>query len=323
MSQSDRLYLEDGCPTLLQLLERALVKEVGVQLVEQEIQDFEVGYSIQMEGSIIKLKIMYPFLSGVLKHGSQQLLEHLWSGLPLELQVRHESGELDVTLDVNGFQDDEVALRCAQRLASTRTWLLTGPLMSCLSWLQQATDKTVAAGAAGSPPQPIMLQFRQRETCWIVPKQDRVLVILSVDLDDEADVALGRAFCQEFAENKKKGTEFSLPCSFHEPKDAPSEVRGIGLGSSPNVGFLTLTLTDQHVQGASEERLLALSRPVMTFRNFFQFHLKHTKSFLHSRLRKRLDHWHQQLKKARRRRAQEKRRLISGKEFVPPSRVSA
>ncbi|CAE8589976.1 unnamed protein product, partial [Polarella glacialis] len=128
----------------------------------------------------------------------------------------------------------------------------------------------------------------------------------------------------EFAETKMKATEFSLPCSFSESRNPPEEIRGLALNAAaPNVGFLTLTLSDQHVVGASQERLLALAGPVMTFRNFFNFHLKNTKSFLHSRLRKRLDSWQQQLNRARRKRAQEKRRLISGKEFVPPSRVGA
>eukprot|EP00439_Symbiodinium_sp_Y106_P065657 s162_g10.t1 len=100
----------------------------------------------------------------------------------------------------------------------------------------------------------------------------------------------------------------SIGCSFHEAKDKDmlSNLRGLNVSTNPNVGWLTLTLTDQHVRGATEERLWALARPVMTFRNFFLFHLKHTKSYLHSRLRKRLDHWQQQISKARRRRAQER-----------------
>eukprot|EP00435_Cladocopium_sp_Y103_P026413 s2652_g6.t1 len=56
---------------------------------------------------------------------------------------------------------------------------------------------------------------------------------------------------------------------------------GLAANVTPNVGFLSLTLTDQ--LGIPADRLIALARPVMTFRNFFLFHLKHTKSFLHSR----------------------------------------
>jgi len=206
-----------------------------------------------------------------------------------------------------------------------------------LRWLRRATASATeasrraspgsaaaaATAAIGQPPAPLELHVRRLETCWLICKPDRVLVIFSVDLDDEVDVALGRAFCQEFAETNRKPTDFSLPCTFHEPKEPPSDLRGANITVSPNVGFLTLTLSDQCVQNASEDRLYALARPVMTFRNFFLFHLKHAKSYLHSRLRKRLDGWQQQLGKARRRKGQEKRRLVSGREFAPPPRAGS
>ncbi|CAL1150101.1 unnamed protein product [Cladocopium goreaui] len=59
------------------------------------------------------------------------------------------------------------------------------------------------AEAIGQPPEACMLQLRNQESCAIVPKPDRIIVILSIHLDDETDVALGRAFCQEFAETNR------------------------------------------------------------------------------------------------------------------------
>mmetsp|Transcript_19200 Transcript_19200/g.39674 ORF Transcript_19200/g.39674 Transcript_19200/m.39674 type:complete len:342 (+) Transcript_19200:18-1043(+) len=336
MSTSDRLYLEDACPTLQRLLQ-SLVDEPGAKLDDSDFLDFEVAFSTAMEGAgeTLKLKVTYEFLANVLEHGSKELLEQVWAGLPLRFAPVSAS-ELEVVLNTDALaENQDLARRCVQQVATTRIWLLVGPLVAPLRWLREAVatgDKAAAAApqnaqqarkdAMGQPPAPVVLHVRQQETCCIVPKEDRILVILSIHLEDDVDVALGRAFCQEFAETNRKGNEFSLPCSFHEAKDKDmlSNLRGLNVSTNPNVGWLTLTLTDQHVRGATEERLWALARPVMTFRNFFLFHLKHTKSYLHSRLRKRLDHWQQQISKARRRRAQEKRRLISGKEFVPPSR---
>lgn len=59
------------------------------------------------------------------------------------------------------------------------------------------------AKAIGQPPAPCMLQLRNQEHCAIVPKEDRIIVILAIQMDDEQDVALGRAFCQEFAETNR------------------------------------------------------------------------------------------------------------------------
>lgn len=334
---SDRLYLGETCPALQLLLQR-LVDDPKAQLEEMDFQDFEVAFSTSLEGDVLVLKVAYPFLMQVWPQGTEELLQHVWQGLPVRFALAGRDDEMKIAVEkaALGRLEASEAARCVERISSTRIWLLIGPLVSRLSWLRDAVRKGDEAAkkaplnaqeartaAIGQPPEACMLQLRNQESCAIVPKPDRIIVILSIHLDDETDVALGRAFCQEFAETNRKGNEFSLPCSFHEPKDKNmlSDLRGLAANVTPNVGFLSLTLTDQHVRGASEERLIALATPVMTFRNFFLFHLKHTKSFLHSRLRKRLDNWQQQIGKARRRRAnQEKRRLISGKEFNPPTR---
>lgn len=336
---SDRLYLEEACPALQQLLQR-VVDEPNAQLEEMDFQDFEVEYATSHEEGVLVLKAIYPFLQALWKEGSQELLQRLWQHLPVRHALSGDGNELKVAVEKAAMNrlEREQAARCVQCLACTRIWLLIGPLVQRLAWLQDAVARGDEAAkkapmnaqeartqAIGQPPRPLTLQLQSQEWCGIVPKLDRIVVILSIHLEDEKDVALGRAFCQEFAETNRKGNEFSLPCSFHEPKDKNtiSDLRGLSMTTMPNVGFLSFTLTDQHVRGATEDRLMALARPVMTFRTFFLFHLKHTKSFLHSRLRKRLDHWQQQIGKARRRRpAQEKRRLISGKEFVPPTRSS-
>lgn len=345
MSQSDRLFLEELCPTLQQrLLEepprlvQRLIEDPSARIQDQDFQDFEVGYSLSSEGKELRLKVMYPFLHEVLDRGSQVLLDRVLGGLPLcSLEVFRDHGELVVGVDAEVLLEDEaIRQQCARVLAGTRIYLLVGPLVERLLWLQGAVaagdeaaaraapgKAAAAANAAAGPPPPLLqLQVRQLETCWIVAKPDRILVIVSVHVQDEVDVALGRAFCQEFAETNRKATDFSLPCSFSEPKDLPSDLRGLPAPAAPNVGFLTLTLSEQSVRGASEERLLALARPVMTWRNFFHFHLKHAKSYLHSRLRRRLDGWQQQLSRARRpaKRGQATRRLASGKEFTPPPR---
>lgn len=324
MSQSDRLYLEDTCSSLEQKLLQKLVDNKDSQ--EQDFQDFEVSYSISSDGPSLSLSVRYPFLAEALSNGSQALLERAWTGLPLGLQVN--PGQLDIEVKTDSLGEDRAAReRCAQQLLSTRIYLLTGPLIDRLIWLRDATasNKPNSTVVATAPVPPLLaLQVRQLEHCWIIAKPDRVVVIFTIHLDDEVDVALGRAFCQEFAETGRKASDASLPCTFTEPKDPPADLRAVQLAFVPNVGFLSFTLSDQCVRNATEERLHALAQPVMTFRNFFNFHLKSAKSYLHSRLRKRLDGWQQAMNRARRapKKGQDaKRRLMSGKEFAPAPRV--
>jgi len=329
MSLSDRLFLEETCASFAQRLQQKLVEDHGTQIEEQDFQDFEVSYSIHSRGPDLVIQARFRFLQDVLKQGSQALLESVWEGMPLSLAV--DTGVLNITVKTQGLGNDlAVRERCAQRLVSLRTWLLIGPLVERIRWLRDATGGSAARNAtmaaADSRVLPaLQLQIRELETCWIICKPDRVVVIFTIHLDDEVDVALGRAFCQEFQETGRPPTNSPLPCTFSESKESPpSDLRGVPLATMPNVGFISFALSDQLVRGASEERLLTLARPIMTFRNFFNFHLKSSKSYLHSRLRKRLDGWAQNLNRTRRvKRSGEKRRLITGKEFVPPSRTRA
>jgi len=303
----DRLFLDDASASLSRELTRKLVDDPSAKIDEQDIQDFEVGYSISSEGSLLRLQISYPFLADVLKHGSQNLLEKVWEGLPIQLGV--DNNVLSLAISADDLGDAANRQHCVQRLVRSRTWLLIGPLVERLTWLRDV-------GSQKTPPF-LTILLREQETCWIVVKPDRVTVIFSVHLQDEADVALGRIFCREFAEEaNRKPREFAPPCSFNGPDDIPSDVRSAS-NVAPNVGFLSLTVTDQVVKGASDERLWSIAEPVMTLRNFFHFHLKNAKSYLHSGLRKRLDGWEDELKRARRasRKTQDKRRLPSGKEF--------
>lgn len=353
MSQSDRLFLDDVCPTLQQriledpqLLAARLAEDGAAVIQDQDFQDFEVGYSLSSEGPQLRLRVIYPYLGEVWDRGSRSLLDQVFAGLPVRgVQVSGE-GELILAVDALVLAEDEARRRrCARLLASTRVWLLSGPLMERLVWLQGVTVAAAsaaqraapgaaiaaAAAAVGQLPDPWMFQVRRLETCWIICKPDRVLVVFSVHLDDEADVALGQTFCQEIADESTaqwsngKPRDFSLPCSFQEPKDVPHDIKGFPLASMPNVGFLTLTLADQIVRGVSEDRLLALARPVMTWRNFFHFHLTHTKSYLHNQLRRKVDGWQQKLGRAKRppKRAQgNQRRLAGSREFAPTPRTT-
>mmetsp|Transcript_60852 Transcript_60852/g.145037 ORF Transcript_60852/g.145037 Transcript_60852/m.145037 type:complete len:318 (-) Transcript_60852:77-1030(-) len=317
MNSSDRMFLEDGCSLLKQELLRKLVDDQNCIVPDQDIQDFEVCYSISAQGDTLTMSVWYAFLQEVLRKGSQQLLERVWSGLPLKLKV--ELGCLHITVNPSSFGPDQAEReRCANLLAMVRMLLLTGPLVERLRYMRDMKP------GATEVAKPTMLQVRPMEWCWLISKVDRVVAIFAIHMANEVDIALGRAFCQEFAETNRKPNEFSLPCTFRHPQDPPIEIRDLEMPEVPNVGFLSLSLSAQCVKGADEERLHALAKPVMTLRNFFHFHIKNAKTYLHSRLRKRLDGWQDQLKKARRppRRSPDRRRTASGVLFTPEPRAA-
>jgi hypothetical protein len=340
---TDRLFLDDCNPQLVAKL-NAKRDDPNMQISEQDLQDFEMSYLLATEGTALSLRVRYPFLDQVLRHGSQDLFERLWEGRPdgsMKLSVDKDQNSLTLVVDLSAG-DETARKHAAVKMAATRITLLIGPLVERLKWLQSSVNEMAAVAKAAPPgegsnaaakhaaqmkiPPMAEIQLRQMETMWLVTKPDRVVVIMSVSVEDDVDVALGRAFCQEFAETNRSSnaSTFQPPCSFNETKEMPADIRGVNFDRGlPNVGFISLTLTDQSVKGMSEDRLHALARPVMTFRIFFLFHLKHAKAYLHSRLRKRLDQWALHVAQTRRSKnsGKETRRLASGKVFSPGERA--
>lgn len=299
------MFLEGRCPTLDKLLMQKLIEDPKCSIY-WDFQDFECRYKLESEKNSDNLifKVHYPYLTRVLPNGSQALLERAWSGLPDGvLSLKAEGEELQVTVNLGGLGTNETGKKfLAQRLGAVRPLLLTGPLVQRLHALRDG----VAPGPAAT------LCVRRNETTWILPKQDRVVVIFSVHTDDDSTATIARTFCQEFVE-AHRGVPGSLPCSFCEPKEPPAELAGLPPADlPPSVGYLIMTISDQKVKGAADDRIQSIAFNTMTFQNFFDFHLKSSMRYLHSRMRAGLDKYQQMLNRARPDREKE-RRNIRGK----------
>ncbi|CAE7194862.1 unnamed protein product [Symbiodinium natans] len=85
---------------------RSLVDDPGTKLDDSDFLDFEVAFSSAVEGDTLKLKVFYEFLADVLKHGSKELLEQVWAGLPLRFAPVSNS-ELEVVLDTAALAQNE------------------------------------------------------------------------------------------------------------------------------------------------------------------------------------------------------------------------
>jgi hypothetical protein len=331
-SVKETACVEDLSPGLAEQL-LAMLHEDKASPERSGIQDFEVYYCLradELDGeSSIQMQVGYRYLAEVWQNGSQAILERTWSCLPLRYgtTVDEETGcsVLDIRVSKAPIREKTLDLHAMVRLlASVRIFLLIGPLVERLRWLRGAshTHPAILKKAAAEPPALLALRVRDSETNWIVCKRDCVSIIITVHVDGEVDVAediaLGRAFCQEFAETIRHVGHFTPPCSF-ESKDIPSDLRNISIDTNPNVGYLTFTFSDQSVRDVSEERLHQMAIPVMTFRNFFLYQLRCAGTALHSRVRKVLDGWQRKLQSARRapRRTDARRRVVSGKEFTP------
>lgn len=147
------------------------------------------------------------------------------------------------------------------------------------------------------------IHYREEEAIYIKASHDRVTVIFSTIFRDETDRVFGKVFLQEFVDARRRAIQNAPQVLFRS--DPPLELQGIpGLGKTGEkgeVGYITFgkstcfTPTVTYAENAPVlfPRHLTVQRRaenishVQTFRDYFHYHIKASKAYIHSRMRRR------------------------------------
>lgn len=142
------------------------------------------------------------------------------------------------------------------------------------------------AGGTGSSLGAVQIPYRRNETMYVLPQADRIVIVYSICFEDKTDQAIARVFLQEFVDTRRSVNN-APPVAFS--KDPPLELRGApGLRSSADlVGYLSLAIFPSHVD--TPEKRVKAATLVQSLRNYLNYHIKASKTYLHIRMRKRVD----------------------------------
>lgn len=220
----------------------------------------------------------------------------------------------DVSMDLR--RDDAVPLHeVCKSVASLRQHVSEWPFL----YAAQA----VAGGSGGRTPA-IALLPRPGQPTFIIPRSDQLVVSLVLASADPTERALLRTVAQELAEAKSGGGGGGAPSvvfsdrSDSLPPEARALVPSVTVASASDVaGYITLTCFPRHVerpaQAANTAAILA------GFRFYLDYHVAASKTYMHARMRTRLDGWLQGLQDARRPDpfAAAEKKTASGRAFTP------
>ena len=165
----------------------------------------------------------------------------------------------------------------------------------------------------------IHLPYRAEENIYIVQLEKSLTIVYSIKFDHQDDVILGKVFLQEFKDARRQdktlGAAPSVTFSQGQiPKDLegmkttePTDLSGYGFVSLSKfffffLFFLTLSLfiflalREDH---CTEKKRYETIDKLLQFRNYFQYHLKCSKAFMHIRMRSRLAALLQELEEAK------------------------
>ncbi|SMN21594.1 similar to Saccharomyces cerevisiae YNR035C ARC35 Subunit of the ARP2/3 complex, which is required for the motility and integrity of cortical actin patches [Maudiozyma saulgeensis] len=136
------------------------------------------------------------------------------------------------------------------------------------------------------------IQYRDNENMFIKPSNDRITVIFETFFQDETDKVFGKVFLQEFVDARKRNRDIQSAPQVIFSTEPPLELqnhlpKGNEVGDEASKRFITFVLFPRHF--ANEELQFKTVSQLTLFRNYFHYHIKCSKAYMHSRMRYRVD----------------------------------
>ncbi|KAK6071194.1 Arp2/3 complex [Seiridium cupressi] len=158
------------------------------------------------------------------------------------------------------------------------------------------------------------IHYREEEAIYVKASHDRVTVIFSTIFREETDRVFGKVFIQEFVDARRRAIQNAPQVLFRN--DPPLELQGVPgvkASSEGEIGYVTFGMLDLDVEASL--RMPDVISHIQTFRDYFHYHIKASKAYIHSRMRRRTADFLQVLRRARPENEEKERKTASGRTF--------
>ncbi|KAK9464888.1 Arp2/3 complex, 34 kd subunit p34-Arc-domain-containing protein [Lipomyces arxii] len=156
------------------------------------------------------------------------------------------------------------------------------------------------------------INYREEESIYIKPSHDRVTVIFSTVFREETDRVFGKVFLQEFVDARRRAIQ-NAPQVLYSSKEPPLEIRSVpGVRSSDDIGYITFVLFERHITKDRRENCIS---HIQIFRDYFHYHIKCSKAYMHSRMRFRVAEFLKVLNRAKPEVAEKEKKTATGRRF--------
>ncbi|CAF0721119.1 unnamed protein product [Didymodactylos carnosus] len=140
-----------------------------------------------------------------------------------------------------------------------------------------------------------VIHYRDDETMYVDASADRVIVIFSTVFKDSDDNIIGKVFMEEFKERRRNFQQApQVLVNYRTPPEELKDMKDARVGD--NIGYLTFVLFPRHTKPAARDNTINL---IHTLRNYFHYHIKCCKAYLHSHMRQKTNEFLKRLQLAR------------------------
>ncbi|SCU89000.1 LAMI_0D12068g1_1 [Lachancea mirantina] len=237
-----------------------------------------------------------------------------YSGLGGVSAARTEPGyDFTLQVDLSALQPDAIV-----QLSLLKVIIMSFPFQLAFDKVAQLMQ---LPEGSNSTDEVHKIQYRDDENIFIKPSNDRITVIFETFFQDETDKVFGKVFLQEFVDARKRNRSIQSAPQVLFSHEAPLEIsRVVNQGRSErSKRFITFVLFPRHFQ--TPELQFSSVCHLALFRNYFHYHIKCSKAFMHTRMRYRVDSFIKVLNRAKvdeedDAQGDASRRTISGRKMV-------
>jgi|MDTB01.2.fsa_nt_gb actin related protein 2/3 complex subunit 2 len=262
--------------------------------------DFKISVDDETP-NIVKVCMATPDWVNLSKYGTKSKIAKQYPGMETDPD---EGYDMALEFDCDSLENPAKTL---EDVANLRMHILTAPI-------DAAMDSLVNGSGGNGEIQQV--NYRNDGKMFVIPKADRVVVIISIDFADETDRSISKVFLQEFVETQRTVRNATTP-TVTFGKNPPTELSELGLGASANtVGYVLFSFLKSGMTDTSRARAVSL---LSQFRVYLHYHIKASKTYLHMRMRKRVNMWMQVLNRAKPEYKDETKagtKTASGKSFI-------
>jgi len=259
--------------------------------------DFDdVQYRVLVDKSnvdMVKLSISIPPFQRFKDKGGQAAVDKHYR----EFKGAAETG-FDVTLhiDCTKVQNHEAVIK---NLALVKSKITGGAFDNPFTGLME--DKKA---------EKFKFDLRPDTTVFFYPMADRVTVIFEVNFQVKMDQVIANVMLKEFV-NSRKQIGRAPPVSWEQ--NPPAELKEFGISQNKGcLGYMSFAILKSHLEKGKQEAVIAV---LQTFRTYLQYHIKCSKSYFHSKMRKRVAELVKVLNRAKVPDLKKKKKTAAGKTF--------
>jgi len=235
--------------------------------VSMTFNDFEQSsYKVSMPktSSNLTVSLSIPCYGEIEGQGVSDMLKETYG----EFLTDTEKG-YDVSLSIDVMSPSQPIETITDLVTGLKEAILTAPLIKYFKALK-----------TGSPEKDTFsFMLRDDTKMFICPARDRVTVILKLSLQDPVDLQVAEIFLKDYKEVQRRKAGGAPPAHFS--LNPPVEIAN--KGEKGSLGFISFAVQERQMKD-----MQTTAAALVNFRSFLQYHLKCSKSFFHSRMRKKV-----------------------------------